>query len=230
MQAVLSFRNCVAAAAFAAALCQAAGGQSPAPPKKADSEIPRLGPRAAAADYRYHAKVGNYSLGAEFKGHVVPTPELALETENYVAVDVGLFGPAGSRLVISREHFTLKVNDKKTAPAQSFVALYESIKDPLYESPDTIADKKAKNSEEGSAAEKSAEYGSDRNPKWRPVPFPVRREWEQRLAKSSLAEGDRALPEGGLIYFSFRGRESSIYSLQLSYSGPAGKATLEMEP
>jgi hypothetical protein len=233
MQAVFSLRNWVAGAAFAAALCQVAGGQGPAqpaaPPKASTSEIPRLRPRAAAHDYRARTPVGKYELGAEFKGHVIPTPELALQTENYIALEVGLFGPADSRLVISREDFTLKINDKKAVPAQSFVTLYDSIKDPLYETPEQIADKKARNSDEDKG-ENKGEFGSDRNPRFHPIPFAVRRDWEQRLAKSSLPEGDRALPEGGLLYFSYRGRDASVLSLQLYYSGPAGKATLDIEP
>ena len=60
------------------------------------------------------------------------------------------------------------------------------------------------------------------------MPFPVRRAMEQRVLKATLPEGDRALPVAGLIFFQYRGKTQGIKSLELIYSGPAGKATLTL--
>jgi hypothetical protein len=66
-----------------------------------------------------------------------------------------------------------------------------------------------------------------------PVPkmtFPERRAMEQKVQKATLPEGDRALPVAGLIFFQYGGRTKAIKSLELIYSGPAGKATLTLQP
>ena len=60
--------------------------------------------------------------------------------------------------------------------------------------------------------------------------FPERRAMEQKVQKATLPEGDRALPVAGLIFFQYGGKTKGIKSLELIYSGPAGKATLTLQP
>jgi hypothetical protein len=50
------------------------------------------------------------------------------------------------------------------------------------------------------------------------------------VQKAVLPEGDRALPQAGLIFFSYRGKTKGITSIELIYAGPAGKATLPLQP
>jgi hypothetical protein len=45
-----------------------------------------------------------------------------------------------------------------------------------------------------------------------------------------LLEGDRALPQAGLLFFQYRGNAKSIHSVELTYTGLAGKATLALQP
>jgi hypothetical protein len=52
----------------------------------------------------------------------------------------------------------------------------------------------------------------------------------QRTQKAALPLGDRALPQAGLIFFQYRGKAKSIQSVELIYSGSAGKATLKLLP
>ena len=59
------------------------------------------------------------------------------------------------------------------------------------------------------------------------IPIAVSRGWEQRVQKASLPEGERLLPAAGLIFFDHRGKSNS---LELIYNGPAGKATLTLQP
>ena len=56
-------------------------------------------PRASAADYQAHAQAGKVTIAAEFTGHGVPTPQLVLSTEDFIGVELGLFGPAGDDCV-----------------------------------------------------------------------------------------------------------------------------------
>ena len=53
---------------------------------------------------------------------------------------------------------------------------------------------------------------------------------EQKVQKATLPEGDRALPVAGLIYFPYGGKTKGMKSLELIYDGPAGKATLMLQP
>jgi hypothetical protein len=62
------------------------------------------------------------------------------------------------------------------------------------------------------------------------IPIGVQRAMAQRVQKASLPEGDRALPQAGLIFFQYRGKAQSIHSIELIYAGPAGKATLTLQP
>ena len=52
----------------------------------------------------------------------------------------------------------------------------------------------------------------------------------QRVQKAALPEGDRSLPQAGLIFFEYRGKTQNIRSIELTYSGPDGKATLTLQP
>jgi hypothetical protein len=52
---------------------------------------------------------------------------------------------------------------------------------------------------------------------------------EQRARRSAMAEGERPLPQAGLIFFPYRGKDTSIEKLELLYEGPAGKVTLVFE-
>ena len=43
-------------------------------------------------------------------------------------------------------------------------------------------------------------------------------------------EGDRALPQAGLLFFLYRGKREGIHSIELIYSGAAGNSTLTLQP
>ena len=62
------------------------------------------------------------------------------------------------------------------------------------------------------------------------IPIEVLRAMAQRVQKAALPEGDRTLPQAGLIFFQYRGKTQSIQSVELIYTGPAGTATLKLHP
>ena len=226
MQAILTSRS-LAIALVAAILGQGASGQSAPGKTVPGAETPRLPARATPAEYRSHTQAGAVTIAAEFVGHSVPTPMATFTTEDYVVVEVALFGPPEARLKLSPGGFSLRINEKKTPlTAQSYLLVYKSLKDPEYVAPEEIEAKKSKTSsdpEGGSGA-------SDRTPPRIHIPFPVQHLMEQRVQKASLPEGERSLPEAGLLFFQYHGRDSGIYALELVYGGPAGKATLPLQP
>ena len=201
----------------------AAGGAR----RKAAADMTKgMPPRATPVDYMAQAVAGDVTIAAEFTGHGINTPQGALTTEDYVVVELGLFGAPGSRVKLSAEDFTLRINGKKNAQsAEPFGVIRASLKDPEWEPP--INNKsKSKTSMGGD------EGGNKGDPPPEPpkMPFAERRVMEQRVLKMTLPEGDRATPVAGLIFFSYRGKVQSIKSLELLYNGPAGKATLNLQP
>ena len=209
---------------LAATLCLYA--QDATPPKDArPNEAQGLPPRAAPADYLSQGKVGDVTIAAEFDGHSVPTQEQTLTTEDFIVVEVALFGPPGARSEISRDDFSLRVNGKKAPlPGQSYVVVYSSLKDPTWVSPDAEKEKESKTS-----IGTGGNQDSGNLPKVIHVPIELQRAMQQHTQKASLPLGNRALPQAGLLFFQYRGKEKGINSLELIYNGAAGKGTVTLQ-
>lgn len=237
----LAFRSetgAVIAVALAAALCQSVSGQ-PAQSQPAQSqetpgkdakaaEAKGLPARATPAEYQAHAQAGAITLAAEFTGHSVNTPGAAtLATEDYVVVEVALFGPPESHVTLSETDFSLRINGKKPLPAQPYLMVFSSLKDPEWEAPEAVAEKKSSTSIGGSG-------GGQNDPGAIPrvihPPIALERSWQQRVQKAALPEGDRGLPAAGLIFFKYHGKSEGIDTMDLNYKGPAGKAVLNLHP
>ena len=195
-----------------------------------DAQIEAKGmpPRATPADYQAQAQAGAVTVAAEFKGHSVPTLQGTLSTEDYVVIEAGLFGSPGARIKLSSEDFSLRINGKKTPlPGQPYGLVVGSVKDPEWEPPVPAASK-SKTSLGGGGRGEQGEANAPPAPVQ--IPIEVRRAMAQRVQKAALPEGDRTLPQAGLIFFQYRGKTQSIQSIELIYAGPAGKATLTLQP
>ena len=193
-----------------------------------DTQSKGMPPRASAADYQAQAQAGTLTIAAEFKGHSVPTLQGALSTEDYVVIETGLFGSPGARILLSSGDFSLRINGKKTPlPSQPYGLVAGSVKDPEWEPPAPPASK-SKTSLGGGGRGEQGEANAPPAPVQ--IPLAEKRAMAQRVQKASLPEGDRALPLAGLIFFQYRGKTESIRSIELIYAGPAGKATLALQP
>jgi len=191
--------------------------------REAATEAKGIPPRATPADYQSRAQAGTVTIAAEFTGHSFPTAEGPVTTDEYVAVEVALFGPAGAALKISTDNFSLKVNGKKTPlPSLPYGVTFSSLKDPEWIPPEPV-EKKSKSSMGGG--------GQGQND---PPPAPAKMTVKElralgiRVQKAALAEGDRPLPQAGLLFFQYRSK--NIQSVELFYDGPAGKASLNLQP
>jgi hypothetical protein len=185
-------------------------------------------PRVSPADYQAQAQVGAVTVAAEFRGHSVPTLQGTLSTEDYVVIETGLFGSPGARIKLSSDDFSLRINGKKTPlPSQPSGLAVGSVKDPEWEPPAPAASK-SKTSLGGGGKSEQGEANAPPAPVR--IPIGVQRAMAQRVQKVSLPEGDRTLPQAGLIFFPYRGKTQSIHSIELIYAGPAGRATLTLQP
>ncbi len=191
-------------------------------------QIKGMPPRVAPTEYQAQAKAGTVTIGAEFMGHSIPTPEHIFSTEDYIIVEAGLFGPPGANTTLSRDDFSLRINGKKIAsPSEPFEVISHTLKDPEWQPPKTDDDKESKSS----LTTGGGGAGGDKLPPIPPkMPFPLRRAMEQQVHRSFMEEGDRPLPQAGLLFFSYHGKAENIRSLELIYSGAAGSATLDLQP
>jgi len=190
-------------------------------------EIRGLPPRATAADYQANAAAGTVTIGAEFLGHSVPTEKGTLSTETYIVVEAGIFGQPDAGIKLSLEDFSLRINGKNDPlPSQPSGLVGKSLKDPEFEPP-ASAPPKSKTSLNGGGG---SQGDSNAPPAPVHIPIEVQRSMQQRTQKAALPEGDRPLPVAGLLFFQYSGKAKSIRSVDLIYNGPAGKATLELQP
>jgi hypothetical protein len=232
-------RAMVGAAALTAVLCWVLLGQDAPSPDAQSKDGPNrdtkgLPPRATSADYQAHAQAGTVTIAAEFKGHSVPTPEATFSTEDYVSIEVGLFGPPEAHVQLSQQDFTLRINvgksrTKKSTPLQiqPYALVFKDLKDPEWVSPVPV-ESKSKGGITGGGGGGGGQ--GDPPPATPKMPFELVRAMQQRVQKAVLPEGERALPVAGLIFFSYRGKTEAIRDMDLIYSGPAGKASLSLQP
>jgi hypothetical protein len=211
------------------ALCQTEAKQEE-PKKEAPllaNESKGMPPRASPSDYQVQAHAGSVTIAADFAGHSVTTMDSVYESEDYVVVEVAFFGPPDSRLKLSIEDFSLKLKDRKIPlPSQAFGYLTRSLKDPEWQPPEQEEEKKSK------TGINTGGGGSGEKPPPPKMPLPLRRAMEQKVFRSVLPEGDRTLPVAGLIFFQYHGKAQSLKDkdMQLLYSGPAGTASLPLQP
>jgi hypothetical protein len=204
------------------------GAPAPAQPQSAAGQAIQskgLPPRATPKDYGARAEVGGITIAAEFSGHGVPTAAATYKNENFIVVEVAFFGAADAHTTVSWRDFSLRVNDKKPLPSQPNAAAFDGLMDPEWEPP-VPAEKGSKSSLNAGGG-----GGQDNSPP-PPVhpPFALKRTWEQNVKMTDLPEGDRQLPVAGLLFFKYGGKDKGIYSLELVYSGAAGKTTLTLHP
>jgi hypothetical protein len=218
----MSLSPALRTAALIAAVCLSALGQEP-PSKDAQTEAKGLPPRATPADYQAQVRAGSMTIAAEFKGHSVPTLQGPLTSEDYVVVEVGLFGAPAT---ISVGDFSLRINGKKLLSSEPYGLVVANVKDPEWEPP-TPPESKSKSKTSFGGGGEQGEGGPPAPVK---IPIEVQRAMAQRVRRATLPEGERTLPQAGLLYFQYRGKAQGIRSVELLYAGPAGKATLALQP
>jgi hypothetical protein len=220
----IQFKSIALPGAAAALFCCVAGwGQAP-PAARVSKGLP---PRATPTEYLSHAQAGAITIAAEFDQHSVPTAETTLSTEDFVAVEVGIFGAAGAHAMLSSADFSLRINGKKSAlPAEQFASVFRNLRDPSYEPPELAKAKESK----GNGLNTGGNSENDNTPPVVHIPPEMERAMQLQVQNAALPEGDRALPVAGLIFFRYGGAAKGIKSVELLYSGAAGKATIAMRP
>jgi hypothetical protein len=205
-------------------------------------------PKEQVTDYPVHAALHDgYTIGAEYLVHTLPTRTRsgktdALVANDYLVIEIALYGPKFGSIDALSGTFELRINNQKTTLTP--------------DSPGTVAgsikfsdwtQKRTLEMEAGSG-NAGVTMGPTRTPRFpgdtsagSPKPSPVPEQnpggyerdqpqtIEERVESSSLHHADLNTPFAGLIYFPFTGKTKTIKTLELTYDGPKGKATLKLE-
>jgi hypothetical protein len=194
------------------------------------TEVKPLAARASPAEYQTAVKMGQYTLAVDFDAHGVPTSDGVFSDEDYIVFEVALYGPAGAHLALQYEDFSIRLNGKKAAaPAQAYTVVFKSLKSPEWEATQDPVHKESSSGINAGGAGRGAAADSGPPPPPK-MPIDVERKMELRVQKAAVPEGDRPLPVAGLVFFQFSGKTKNIKSMDLIYSGAAGKATIPMQP
>lgn len=205
-------------------------------------------PRAKAADYPVHTQTGGVALGAEYLVRSIPVRNQTLVTQDYLVVEVALYGLPGQPLMVSDGQFTLRLNGKKQvlhAQAPGFVAA--SLKYADWEHRPSLVGYGGL----GDAGviigrpEQTERFPGDNRTSRTRLPAPPRAPApedpsglpkeevpppEQLVMEAALPGGPAKGPVSGYLYFAHKGKTKSIKTLELLYAGPPGSAVLRLLP
>ena len=201
-------------------------------------------PKASPSDYPVHAAAGGVTLAAEYLVHAIPTPSGSFVARDYLVVEAAFFGPPSSRLNLSAEHFTLRINGRK-APVmtQSPGIVSASLKYPDWTQRPTLVgtagmgDRAVIIGQPAPVERFPGDPTARRGPQAPRVPEPENPTGEpkepqmgieKRVQRAALPEGAHVPPASGLLFFPFNGKTKSLRSLELIYDGPLGKMTLKL--
>lgn len=197
-------------------------------------------PKTGPADYPAHIQLDSVTLAAEYLVHTLPAARGTLVANDYLVVETAFFGPSFSRLKMSPDQFTLRINGRGTPLSSEPPGLVaQSIKFPgVRPHLETAGSATGANGGTVSVGPSPPQSrfpgdGNDRAPaNQAPTVTEVDHEnaVEIRVQNASLPEGENSLPRSGLLYFFYRGKTKNIHSLELFYDGPMGKTTLKLLP
>lgn len=195
-------------------------------------------PKSKAEDYELHAAAGGVRLGAEFMVHSFSGQGQTYIVKDYLVVEVALYPEKGAQVHTDPAAFTLRVNgNKRTLTAMPATAVVAAIERPQWQSGPRM---------EGGAGIGGVILGipgagGQGGPgQGRPLPAPPRAPDPNRppgidapeqvspnelLARTAFPSGEFKGPVSGFIYFPYRGKTSSIKSLDLLY----GDAVLRLK-
>jgi hypothetical protein len=157
-------------------------------------------PQSAATDYPVHIALNDgFTMGAEYLVHSIPSPRGYYVVEEFLVVEIGVFGPKSARLNISADQFALHLNGLKTAIGPASPGIIAS----------GITMGRMPGSPQGDGSEDQMSI-------------------EDRIKHSAVPEGELRTPFAGLLFFPFRGKTRSIKTMDLLYNGPAGTVALKL--
>jgi len=191
-------------------------------------------PKHQPEDYEVHAQAGPTALGAEFMVHSFSRGEQTFIAQDYLVVEVALFPPKGETIVVENGNFSLRVNGKK----QVLLPQPSSMVAAALQHPEWEQQRGMTPSIGGGLGNTGVILGGP--PRTQPIPGsnppgsqpmppvqvppydptgmrkePVKA--DVLVVETALVEGPHHSAISGFLYFPFRGKISSIKTLELVY-------------
>jgi hypothetical protein len=191
-------------------------------------------PKTNAGDYPVHVQLDSVTLAAEYLVHSLPTAKGTLVVNDYLVVEAAFFGPSLSRLKMSPDNFTLRINGRGAfLPTQTAGMVAESIKYPGVRPHLEGSVGNGDGTVTVGPRPPQSRFPGDGKDRQRTPTITEKQDddaVEYRVQSVSLPEGEHSLPRAGLLYFAHTGKVKNIRSIELFYDGPMGKATLKLLP
>jgi hypothetical protein len=193
-------------------------------------------PKRSAEDYEVHAQAKDAAIGAEFTVHSFSRGEAMFVVQDFLVLEVAIFPPKGATLEIHNTDFVLRINGRKQLlEAAAPTLVVADRQHPEWRQPDPTVQASAGINNTG------VTIGGppvNRNPfpgsqtpgtgtrTYPPVEIPrdnpsgVQKEpvdAAELLLQTALVEGPHHSATSGFLYFPFRGKVSSIKTLELLY-------------
>jgi hypothetical protein len=191
-------------------------------------------PKPKAEDYEVHAGTRTAAIGAEYMVHSFSRGDKAFLAKDYLVVEVALFPPKGETIEVQNSDFSLRINGRKAMLLPEAVSMVAgSLQHPEWEQPKPTGEIDA-----GAGNAGVILGGPPRNPNPFPgsnppgsqlpprVPVPqdnpggVEKEQvkaEVIAVETALVEGPHHAAFSGFLYFAYRGKPSSVKTLELLY-------------
>jgi hypothetical protein len=192
-------------------------------------------------DYEVHVQAKNAAIGAEYMVHSYSRGEQMFIAKDFLVVEVAIFPPKGTTVGVQLSDFALRINGRKEplAPAspQAVIAYMQHPEwNPERPGPHTEAGAGMGNigvMVGGPPVNPNPYPGSQMpppnpipNPTYPPVDIPKENpggvkiehvDPSELLLQTAIVEGPRHTPISGFLFFPYRGKPTSIKSLELLY-------------
>jgi hypothetical protein len=196
----------------------------------------------SAENYYAHARLEQgASIGADFLGKYMAVRGFSIYSDEYIFVEVALYAPAGRRVEVSNDQFTLKINGRALTPQPPGAVTLEGNFPEMTSQPQVVLQGGTESGqiEIGGPERKPRFPGDDpahapsRKPPASTDPSggqvePKQQNPDEMVRSAELQTGTRALPISGYLFFSYEGKTKKIKHAQLEYHGPLGSAELTL--
>ena len=186
-------------------------------------------PKPKAEDYEVHGQSKDISIGAEFMIHSFSGQGQTYIAKDFLVVEVALYPPKGTALDANPGRFALRLNGKRLAPVQPQMVA-ASLQHPEWQTGPRLEGGGGLGNAGvilGRPRPTQVPGGQDpRGPTQPRVPAPdppggvapePRVPAHELLVQTALPQGSYKGPVSGFLYFPYKGKTTSIKSLDLLY-------------
>ena len=191
-------------------------------------------PKPKAEDYEVRATTRTAAIGAEYMVHSFSRGDKAFLAKDYLVVEVALFPPKGETIEVRNSDFSLRINGRKAVlPPEAVSMVAASLQHPEWEQPRPNGEVDAgagnagvviggppRNSNPFPGSNPPGSQPAPRVPAPRDNPSGVEKEpvkAEVVAVETALVEGPHHAAFSGFLYFAYRGKPSSVKTLELVY-------------